>query len=186
MVLPRCRAANGAKPISEPSQLGCCGVAPLCPQTVQRAHRLSLLLDVSAPQRIMSGTNATGAWCKQRLQLSHSDALRRPSSASVGTPVASFKLIEIQLQRFVHITKTSFITPFNQGLRRKWKLGLVVVERLACSFVYTIDVAKVCEEYISSSENFISQKASQTPGARCCFHQTRSPECKRARRHLSP
>ena len=52
---------HGSKPTCSPIQPGCCSVAPLVPQMVHRADRRSLSLDVSAPQRMISGANAIGA-----------------------------------------------------------------------------------------------------------------------------
>jgi len=49
---------NGSKPTIEFVQPGCCSVAPLWPHSTHRADRRSLSLDVSAPQRMMSGTSA--------------------------------------------------------------------------------------------------------------------------------
>jgi hypothetical protein len=43
-----------------------------------------LSLDVSGPQRIISGANAIGAWCWQLRQLSHIHDVLRLSSANVG------------------------------------------------------------------------------------------------------
>jgi hypothetical protein len=40
-------------------------IAPLPPQRVQRAARLSRSLEVSGPQRIISGAKAIGALCVQ-------------------------------------------------------------------------------------------------------------------------
>jgi hypothetical protein len=52
---------NGCTPTRLFLQLGRRSVAPLPPQAVQRAQRRSLSLLASAPQRIISGTNAIGA-----------------------------------------------------------------------------------------------------------------------------
>jgi len=52
---------NGAVLVSLLIQLGVVNVAPLRPHFEQRAHARSLSLDVSAPQRIISGTYAIGA-----------------------------------------------------------------------------------------------------------------------------
>jgi hypothetical protein len=47
-------------------------VAPLLPQAVQRARCRSTSLDVSRPHRMTATTHASGAWCWQRSQFSHS------------------------------------------------------------------------------------------------------------------
>src|SRR5262245_33649697 len=44
-------------------QPGTCSVAPLWPQTVQRAQWRSLSLEASAPQRMINGAIAKGALC---------------------------------------------------------------------------------------------------------------------------
>ena len=44
---------------------GCIVIAPLWPQTTQRAQRRSRLLDVFGPQRITNGATATGFQCEQ-------------------------------------------------------------------------------------------------------------------------
>jgi hypothetical protein len=53
---------NGSKPTPLPAQLGCCRLAPLRPQALQRAERRSMSLEASSPLRIISGVNAIGAW----------------------------------------------------------------------------------------------------------------------------
>jgi hypothetical protein len=83
-----CRATvgNGAKPICDPIQLGCCSVAPLHPQAEQRAARRSMSLDASTPQRMMSGASATGRWWPQpAAQFNQSHGAERRRSARVGT-----------------------------------------------------------------------------------------------------
>jgi hypothetical protein len=70
------------KPICSPAQPGCWIVAPLWPQAVQRAHRRSLSLDVSAPHRMTGTAQASGAWCGHFSQLTHThgdDRCRSPS-----------------------------------------------------------------------------------------------------------
>jgi len=62
------RVGNGRNPIWCPAQLGCCSVAPLRPH---RAERRSMSLDTSGPQRMIRGTSAIGALCRQR-QFEHS------------------------------------------------------------------------------------------------------------------
>jgi hypothetical protein len=52
---------NGRKPMLFPPQLGCCNVAPLLPQAVQRARWLSTSLDAFGPQRMTNGARAAGA-----------------------------------------------------------------------------------------------------------------------------
>ena len=54
------RTGKGRNPTPSPPQPGCWSVAPFRPQTVQRAHCLSLSLDVSAPQRITGTAQASG------------------------------------------------------------------------------------------------------------------------------
>jgi hypothetical protein len=51
---------------SMPGQPGCCRVAPLPPHAMQRADLQIRLLEASGPQRIISGTKATGRRCRQR------------------------------------------------------------------------------------------------------------------------
>ena len=58
-------------------------VAPLWPQQVQRARSRKMSLDASRPQRITATAHASGPWCWQRSQLSHSQGVARCRSPSV-------------------------------------------------------------------------------------------------------
>jgi hypothetical protein len=51
----------GAKPTIVLTQLGSISVAPLAPHFEQRAHRRSMSLDASGPQRMTNGAIAIGA-----------------------------------------------------------------------------------------------------------------------------
>jgi hypothetical protein len=73
-----CSVGNGImKPTTASAQLGRCSVAPLCPQTVQRARSRSTSLDASRPQRMTATAHASGAWCWRRSQFSHSHGVAR-------------------------------------------------------------------------------------------------------------
>ena len=59
-------------------------VAPLPPRSLQRADRRRRLLEACGPQRIISGTNATGRRCRQRSHTNQHHEWPRRSRSSVG------------------------------------------------------------------------------------------------------
>jgi len=62
----------------------------LPPHLVQRADRRMRLLEASGPQRIISGTKATGRRCRQRSQTTQHHGWPRRSCSSVGAGGAGF------------------------------------------------------------------------------------------------
>jgi len=75
---------KGSNPTCMPAQLGCCRTAPFRPHLVQRADRRSMSLDVSGPQRMMNGTNATGVRCKHFSHTTQDHGWPRWSCSRVG------------------------------------------------------------------------------------------------------
>jgi hypothetical protein len=73
-------------------KVACCIVALLPPHSVQRAERRIRLLEASEPQRIISGTNASGRRCRQRSQTTQHHGWPRRSCSSVGAGVTGFML----------------------------------------------------------------------------------------------
>lgn len=57
-------AGNASHPIALPRHDGCCRVTPLRPHRAHLADWRSLLLEASGPHRMINGTIATGALCK--------------------------------------------------------------------------------------------------------------------------
>jgi hypothetical protein len=59
-------------------------VAPFEPHAVQRAHWRSRSLDVSGPHRMISGTNAIGAWWWHRSRASGAGQALAASPDTLG------------------------------------------------------------------------------------------------------
>ena len=95
------RCGKGRKPTCAPAQPGCWSVAPLLPQAVQRAHRRSRSLDVSGPHRMMSGTNAIGAWWWHRSHHTQSQGCPSRSCASVGRGPGACRFVRYAGPRWV-------------------------------------------------------------------------------------
>jgi hypothetical protein len=58
-------AGNASHPIALPRHDGCCRVTPLRPHRAHLADWRSLLLEAFGPHRMINGTIATGALCRQ-------------------------------------------------------------------------------------------------------------------------